>query len=474
MIMKTKYEALKRKSLEERETLLASNDVLKRKLLEQREILMASNDALKRKSLEQREILMASNDALKRKSLEQREILMASNDVLKRKLLEQREILMASNDALKRKLLSPAEQIFVRNLFAFSNANESLLSFDGTDWNKRWEDSNRKKILMFARKDYAGSFYNWTAAINRHTEYAARMVTMQPHPYGYPQDIICTGQIDKNWNGLNRLLNEADLIHLKDETGFFDGSNKIPGHLFDELKGKTPIIYTAYGGMLRQNQNNKNFIDYLHTYDARICMTPDLNSPQFDGWFIPHAIDTQKYPVTWEANNVVCHTPSTRSRKGTSNFLLAMQEVQSKINNVTLDLVENVSHDECVKRKQRSSLFFDQAGRESLERLGTDAVIGWYGNSALECAVAGIPTIAHLSETAFDGAERAGVNIREKCAILNTGLDDKAIFNTIKNYFNLTAEEQVKLSKNTRKFVEDFHSFEATASALNECYESLL
>ena len=84
-----------------------------------------------------------------------------------------------------------------------------------------------------------------------------------PHQYGYSQDIICTGRIDQNWNGLNKLLNEADIIHIKDERGFFDGSNEIPKHLFDKLKGKTPIIYTGYGGLLRRFQNDKIFLKYI-------------------------------------------------------------------------------------------------------------------------------------------------------------------------------------------------------------------
>ncbi len=348
-----------------------------------------------------------------------------------------------------------------------------LLSEGRSNWSSRWQSGNFPRILLLAPKDYSGSFFKWAEALNRHSEYAARLITLEAHQYGYQLDLVSTGRYDNNWVPLSTMLEEADILHIKDEIGFLDGSNGIPVSLMEKTKKRIPVVYTAYGGIARKLQVENEFRNHLQSFAARVAMTPDLIFDKFNGTYIPHSIDEDKYIYSWVDGNIVAHSPSTALRKGTDIFLSALRDVQADIK-IELDLISGVAHNECVERKSRASMFFDQAGRERLASLGTDKIIGWYGNSALEAAVFGIPTIAHLSEQAFDGAERGGRSIKETCSIISTEPSSNSMRKTIKGYFNESAEYRRDLSLKTRKWVEDFHGYRATSKMLSSLYDQLI
>ena len=234
-------------------------------------------------------------------------------------------------------------------------------------------------------------------------------------------------------------------------------------------KLKKPMVFTAYGGYMRKFASDAQYRDHLATFAARIAMTPDLNYDWFDGHFIPHAIDTEAYLYQWKDGRVLAHSPSTKARKGTEDLLQAVQGLDWEF-----DLIHGVSHAECMARKQHANLFFDQAGAEIQDKLGISTVIGWYGNSALEAAVFGIPTIAHLSEHAFDGARRAGRDIEQRCGIINTPLGAHGIRETLRRIYDMSNEERQDLSWETRRWIEEFHSYNVCARDLANVYTEIL
>ena len=335
------------------------------------------------------------------------------------------------------------------------------------DWESRWDRSSGSRVLLYALSDYSGSFFKWAEAINHYTNFAARLVTFEIHQFGYETDLVLPYPEVLNSSDIGQLAKEADIIHIKDETGFFTGSNQLPQDLLSRW-GK-PQIYTAYGGYTRKWALDNKFRDYVKSFETRIAMTPDLNFDWFDGYFIPHAIDCDRYPYSWVDGICLAHSPSNQVRKGTKDLQAAIRGLD-----LNFDLIHDVSHQECIERKSKSNLFFDQAGQEVQARLGVNTVIGWYGNSALEAAVFGIPTIAHLSDEAFEGAIRAGRDIREECAIINTPLGAEGIRKTIKEFFGLSKEDRQEISRRTRSWVERFHSYQVCAHELEQVYTEVL
>jgi len=335
------------------------------------------------------------------------------------------------------------------------------------DWEEKWDKSKGKRVLMYALLDYSGSFYKWADAVNRHTEFAVRLVAFREHPFGYDYDLLLPFPDVLERSNIQQIIREADIIHFKDETGFFFNSNGLPQNIFSNFVG--PKVYTAYGGYFRHYATDKSFQQYVLSFDARVAMTPDLIHPWFDGQYIPHAIDTDMYPYCWTDGQILAHSPSKKAKKGTDDLINAIQGMD-----IHFDLIHGVSHKECMLRKQNATLFFDQAGVSSFKNTGKIAVIGYYGNSALESAVFGIPTIAHISERAFEGARIAGRDIENICGIVNTPRGVDGIRKTVVEFFNLTSEERQKVSKQTRRWMEDFHSYHACAIELSKMYSRLL
>lgn len=355
------------------------------------------------------------------------------------------------------------------------------------DWAKKWADSPGKRVLFYTCKDYSGSFYKWACAVNQYTPYAVRLVTSTTHPYGYNQDLVVPrftfeklkkamhGEFRNAHENLLQLADEADVIHFKDESSWFVQSEDYllwRLYRFAQEK-KRPTIFTHYGGYARKYKNDKKYHAFAREFSARIAMTPDLNYEWFEGYYIPHSIDTEHHPYTWSDNRLITHSPSTTTRKNTDVFESAVGEVLPG-SDWRYERIENVSHDECIARKQPSGLFFDQAGRERKNSLGVDDVIGWYGNSAIEAMVFGIPTIAHISEQSWAGAERAGKPIRETCPILNTGLTQDSMAQVLRRYINMSPEQRRDLSARTRQWAEDFHSYAVNGKELADVYDAVL
>jgi hypothetical protein len=338
------------------------------------------------------------------------------------------------------------------------------------EWADRWRTPTGLRILMFAKSDYAGSFYKWADAINEHTEHVARLVVTASHKYKYPVDLLIANPnlIESDWR---ELWAEADIIHIKDETGFMNQSNRLPPEMLHSFEG--PRVFTQYGGYARKHRHDPDYQDFVKKFDLTISMTPDLCFEWLgdEPTYIPHSIDSSHYPFTWSDKPVIGHSPSTRARKGTEDFLAAVEALQAD-HDVILDVIEGVTHQEVMRRKRDLGIFFDQAGREQAS-LGTTDIVGWYGNSAIEAAVYGVPTVAHLSEAALAGTERAGKTDIRDIPIVNTPLGADGIRQTLAGILDMTAQDRGDLAVRTRKFIESFHDQPVVGQELAKAYSSL-
>jgi hypothetical protein len=342
------------------------------------------------------------------------------------------------------------------------------------DWAQRWRQAEGRRVLLYSPKDYSGSFFKWAEAINRHTDWAARVIAFQGSQFGHTLDLVLPqpGFLE---SGFYELLEEADVVHVKDECFFSDDCGPLPLRFrpfFDDMRAVLldsgrPLVFTHYGGWARSLQRRPEYRKAVLACAGRVAMTPDLAYDWFDGAFIPHLIDTERYPFAWTDGRVVAHSPSTRARKGTELFLGAV----ARLDGIELDLIEGVPHAECVSRKRGATLFFDQAGSEINPRLGINDVIGWYGNSALEASVYGVPTMAHLAPSSFDGARRCGKNIEEACAIIDTPRTVDGMRRVMAQFFAASAAERREIAERTRSWTEQFHGYAANGPALAALYE---
>ena len=125
------------------------------------------------------------------------------------------------------------------------------------------------------------------------------------------------------------------------------------------------------------------------------------------------------------------------------------------------------------KKKKEATVFLIRQEGKIKKNLGIDDIIGWYGNSALEAMSCGIPTIAHISEHALRGVKQAGISF-DDFPLINVPMDAEGMYEELKKFVNMSEEEQTNLSLRTRKFIEDFHSYQANAKDLSLIYDKVL
>lgn len=339
-------------------------------------------------------------------------------------------------------------------------------------WRDKWKNCQGKRILYYSYIDFSGSFYKWADAVNEYTPHAVRLVVLNLHKFGYPVDIVypradvMREYFPVMYDALLTLADEADIIHIKDQKGFLEGYNALPPYIFRQFN--KPLIYTLYGGHARHEKDMPAFRGHVQSFDAVVAMTPDLCFDWAKTAFIPHSIDCNKNDFLWEDKGIIVHTPSTPSRKGTDLFLAACQEL-SQTHDVDYKIITGVTYEMALENKRKATLFFDQAGKEAEKHGGS--YIGWYGNSALEAAVHGVPTMAYMSDMAFEQAARAGRDIRSQCGMLNVEPSKDGIRRVMEMFFDMSPDERKKVALKTRAWIKSFHSQQAVAKMLSDLYE---
>lgn len=376
---------------------------------------------------------------------------------------------------------SPAQRI--QQVSGEPRCNWGAVNEGQTGWAKRWAERDQsRRVLVVAPKDFAGSAFKWAEALNIHTDLAVRLISFEKHQFGYPVDLVVPECDAGRRKGVLELASQAGVLHLKDEHSWFFGGNAcinktlLQALFFGNEFASTPKIFTHYGGYARKFKDNADYISAVTRFQGRVAMTPDLNYEWFEGAFIPHAIDTDTMPFAWTDSRIFAHSPSSPEKKATDLFEGAVETLAREHGadwaGWSTDLIHGVPFSECLQRKQQASLFFDQAGRHSKLELGIDDIIGWYGNSAIEAMVCGIPTIAHLSEHALSRAAAAGVDLSD-CPVMNIERTRNSMVETVLAFCRASPKERLELAQRTRDYTVRLHGYKACAQQLAQLYANL-
>lgn len=90
---------------------------------------------------------------------------------------------------------------------------------------------------------------------------------------------------------------------------------------------------------------------------------------------------------------IIAHAPTNRQVKSTDQLIEAVERLQAEGYDVELDLIERRSWRECLARKAKADIYFDQIG------LG-------FGCNAIEAWAMGIPVVAGAADETLDEMER--------------------------------------------------------------------
>lgn len=213
------------------------------------------------------------------------------------------------------------------------------------------------KIFSISKNDWAGCGYFLSQAVNEHTEHHSRAFRKERSLFDFPHELThLTGQ------RLKALWNWADVIHIHDNPGF--DVTKMP---------HKPIVVTYHGTRYRNAPEVYNRLARKRGWLATVA-TPDLT--QFGLPWLPDTRPDLSHLYDPSDEFTVCHAPSKRDVKGTERVIEACKRAEVK-----LDLIEDVSWEECIQRKAKCHLLIDQF------ELG-------YGCNAIEAWSLRIPVIA--------------------------------------------------------------------------------
>lgn len=198
---------------------------------------------------------------------------------------------------------------------------------------------------------------------------------------------------DLEWSPRNAeaAWERAAVVHLHHG---FRSLDRLRGMVGRRRIADRPFVVHHHGTGFRENVR-AHLVELKQRGGVGLVSTLDLHVASGLEW-LPSPVNVtelsaMKQPSTGTVR--IVHAPTNRQIKSTAAFLEAVERLQADGFPVELDLIERVSWAECLERKARADIFFDQ-------------VILGYGNNALEAWAMGIPVVAGADDPTLDEMER--------------------------------------------------------------------
>jgi hypothetical protein len=310
---------------------------------------------------------------------------------------------------------------------------------------------SKKLIVLLGRADWAGSCHSVREAINRIGEFECRHISLYPHIFGYPSDIVipicfvpnpgsARDYPDRYADALE-LMEEADLIHLwNDILPAFNGLLPVP-----ERKVKS---YTFTGTLYRQGHKAIN--EYLRKMGGRVVVqNPTYRYlDEIESEFIPHAVNTdllEPIPVDKRTPMTIgCYRPAHKSTTAREDISLLESILRENHRGWRITLDRMMSWQERMDLMPRCTYFFEYM----------DPSMGYWGRSALEACTVGVPTFSYISTAATDLSQgRLG-----EPPIIHITRDN--LKTKLSDFLNIDRTEYEELSRRSREWAVKYYGYE--------------
>lgn len=196
------------------------------------------------------------------------------------------------------------------------------------------------KILNITRRDFGGNGIFMTQAINAYTRHESRNLTLKPHPFGYPTDIVT-----KERDEITKWLEWADVINA---WVTFDAARrgKIPAGKILVLNYVGSYYYGDTAAPLRNEAGRKRG---AHQFVAGAYMTR---------WGLPwlpfpiHVDRYERYADPAPGIPVVAQTASNPKRQSTDEI----SRVLGSRKDCKLKIITGVSHQEGLRWRGKAKI----------------------------------------------------------------------------------------------------------------------
>lgn len=277
--------------------------------------------------------------------------------------------------------------------------NAVILSaaLDTNGQNARYVEAARKhgrhpkvvKAFAIGNSDPAGVVARFQQAALRSDGLKIRSAHRATNVFEFPADIVWEPATEAL---IRELIRDADVLHL----------NNSPRPLMRfrmAARGK-PLLLHHHGTLFR-NDPDWMLERARQLRAVQAVSTIDLQrfDPKVLHW-LPSAYDLDELAEIGRANRrepdgrvLIAHAPSNRGTKHTELLIAAVKQLQEDGLPVDLDLIEKVPNAECLVRKARADILFDQLAYG-------------YGCNSIEAWGMGIPVVSGADDWTIDRMEK--------------------------------------------------------------------
>ncbi len=246
------------------------------------------------------------------------------------------------------------------------------------------------RILMIAINDPAGTAILFSQALNRYTGHSCRLVTLETrYRHDWETDLHLPHCGAAELAKLEHLLQVSDVFHFH-----MTADEHLPLGPFkplDYLKGKA-VVHHHHGHPDFRGHPQKYREKYRRLGRHNLLVsTPDLLKLLPEARWQPNLVPVEDPRYTpaprrsqdWDGPLSLIHSPTRRDLKNTAELIHTAQALQAAGADLTLDIIDDLPHRECLERKQVAHACFDH-------------LQGYFGMSSLESLSLGLATIAGL------------------------------------------------------------------------------
>lgn len=245
------------------------------------------------------------------------------------------------------------------------------------------------RILMIAVNDPAGTAVLFRRALAAHTGHVCRVVTLQTrYTHAWEKDLHVPDLDAAGLEELEELLRKSDVFHFHMTA---DENLRLGPFL--------PADYLAGKAVVHHHHGHPDFRDNPEKYRKKyrrlgrtnlLVSTPDLLRKLPEARWQPNLVMVREPRYTpperpdadWAGPLRLAHSPTRRDLKNTDELVDIARRLGPA---VALDLIDDVPHAECLRRKAAAHACFDH-------------LQGYYGMSSLEALSLGLATIAGLDD----------------------------------------------------------------------------
>ncbi len=238
-------------------------------------------------------------------------------------------------------------------------------------------------VVFLGKCDYANISHRTARGI-RQLGGQARVVTTQRHPFGYEEDIFARWGVltSAQKDELRSIIEDGCACTIGD--GYYEEFRRLLGSL-----GTPKIIASRQAGSLYRARSG-----YLDAVDKKLGVQVRFVGCDLFRLSLKGLLRDVTYPYIASYDSIVpndptpagdrvrvAHSPSNRGKKGTELIIKVLADFD-----VDVDLIEGVSHAECLKRRSEAHIFIDQIHPD----------IGGFGASSVEAMAQGCAVLCDI------------------------------------------------------------------------------